>query len=201
MERHLYAGLPRPSRADSCRGESSYTHWTHRGNALGQYSVPEGTCGGASVEWSLTNNNDRYFAIDDEGSLTLADAASTPAGTYDIDVVATINPQRRTSYDVSVDVKKNIRGTVTLQTGDPPRIGTPIVATFNDRDNPRRVGWRWQEITMEGRPGDYVDGEITNTFTPDDDRYLNRKYRATVTYNDDAHPVAKVRLREQINES
>ena len=166
-------------------GESSTDYWTDWTQAVGQYSVSEGTCAASSVDWTLSNNGSGYFAIDAEGNLTLTDAPNTPLGIHRVQVVATIGRQS-TSFDVSVNLRRNTPGTVTLTADDPPRVNSILTATLEDHDGMENVSWRWYSAYQDDPFQEiFDDDETEHTFTLKDSHIGNRVI-AKATY-DDAH--------------
>ena len=123
--------------------------------------------------------------LDHEGKETYSVAVQVSDGRNDAGDAET-PPVVDTRHAVTITVTDaDDDGVITLS-ADPPSAGTTLTATLTDDDGVKSspaVTWKWESSTDGANNWTVIDGETTNTYTPDTED-IGDYLRVTATYQD-----------------
>ena len=152
-----------------------------------------------TLTYSLGGTDAASFAIDTgTGQVkTKADLDHEGKGTYGVTVQvsdgrndagdAETPPVVDTRHAVTITVTDaDDDGVITLS-ADPPSVGTTLTATLTDDDGVKSspaVTWKWESSPNGTDTWAVIDGETTNTYTPDTED-IGDYLRVTATYDDE----------------
>ncbi len=166
-----------------------YIDWTA---PIGTYTAADSD-GDAVTGLSWTASDDK-FVISEAGQLSWA-TGQRPAysesgrNEYEVNVEASSSTHESPEYAVTVTLRRNTAGQVSLTNSDPPTSGETMVASLTDPDDPKTIlSWTWARISGDDEtPLTGTDSEdgLTSKYQMDSED-VGARVRATVTY-DDAH--------------
>ncbi len=104
------------------------------------------------MTWRLSSNSDGYFAIDDNGDLTFTSSrpdyneTDPDANVYTVGVNGSTATHASTeAYSVTVTLKQNTVGEISLDNADPPVQGQVITGRLIDPDDAEEMRWSWSK--------------------------------------------------------